>query len=428
MKRLSFVLAVLIVLSLVGCVEQNTPTTTPTEEVDVIWNKIQTAVNECNAKEYLHATLYLTDEDIHGIDWNTAPKVNEHWICGQTHYVEVYSQGEKEPHSLEHNGTFYLPGGENQWVRYGENTDGFDVTIDLPGGKDAIVDWTEVDGQLEVVLEDDIILCLDADGMLLWYSETTEGYSVEEDGQTISTNLRWILLYNNTPEQQIRQTVETVIANMEIMEPETEATTEPATGPQETVSAWENLTQPTVEPSADLTDVEYFQQLLAFSNGYEMNGYNAALNCTFEKPEDLDLGLFFWTHFVTGEDWEDLTDEEAALLNNSGLTSEFDLRKYSAEMMDQVLQEYFGLPLSAFQDPPMVYYEETGCYYTTGSSPLVSHMFQVTEVEYEEDGIVKVYYLFDPQYEFTGKYVLTLQEKQGKGETGYYILSHLRIE
>ena len=231
MKKLSFVLAILLVLSLVGCVEQNTPTTTPTEEVDVIWNKIRTAVNECNSKECLHATLHLTNEDIHEIDWNTAPKVNEHWICGQTHYVEMYSQGEKKPHSLEHKGTFYLPGGENQWLMFGENTDGLDVAIDLPAGKDAIVDWTEVDGQLEVVLENGGTLCLDADGMLLWYSETTEGYTVDGDGQPISAKLRWILLYNDTPEQQIRQTVETVIANMEIIEPETEATAEPTTKP-----------------------------------------------------------------------------------------------------------------------------------------------------------------------------------------------------
>ena len=96
--------------------------------------------------------------------------------------------------------------------------------------------------------------------------------------------------------------------------------------------------------------------------------------------------------------------------------------------MDWALQKYFGLPLSAFQDPPMVYYEETNCYYTTATSPLISHLFEVTEVEYGEDGIVKVYYWFDPQAEVMGKYVLTLQEKTGEGETGYYILSHLRIE
>lgn len=76
----------------------------------------------------------------------------------------------------------------------------------------------------------------------------------------------------------------------------------------------------------------------------------------------------------------------------------------------------------------MVYYAETNCYYTTGTSPLISHLFEVTEVEYGEDGIVKVYYLFDPQNELMGKYVLTLQEKQGEGETGYYILSHLPVE
>lgn len=184
-------------------------------------------------------------------------------------------------------------------------------------------------------------------------------------------------------------------------------------------------TEPPTEP---LTDVEYFQQLLAYSNGYTGNGYNAALNCTFEKPEDLDLGRFFWSHFETHDNWEHLTDEEVAFLNSKGWTNEVDLNKYSAETMDWALQKYFGLPLSAFQDPPMVYYEETNCYYTTGTSPLISHLFEVTEVEYGEDGIVKVYYLFDPQNELMGKYVLTLQEKQEEGETGYYILSHLPVD
>ena len=203
-------------------------------------------------------------------------------------------------------------------------------------------------------------------------------------------------------------------------EPTEPPTTEPATEPPSEPS--------TEEPTEARADIQYFQQLLAFSNGHTENGYNAALNCTFEKPEDLDLGRFFWSHFETNDNWEHLTDEEVAFLNSKGLTSEFDLNKYSAETMDWALQKYFGLPLSAFQDPPMVYYEETNCYYTTATSPLISHLFEVTEVEYGEDGIVKVYYWFDPQAEVMGKYVLTLQEKTGEGETGYYILSHLRIE
>ena len=206
-------------------------------------------------------------------------------------------------------------------------------------------------------------------------------------------------------------------------EPTVPTTTEPPTEP-----LTEPPTEPPTEPVLELTDVEKFQQLLSFTNGYEMNGYNAALNCEFEKPEELNLNYFFWSHFVTGEDWEDLTDEEVGYLNDQGLNNWFDLSKYSAKTMDEVLQEYFGLPLSAFDSLSMVYYEKTDCYYATGSSPLVAHLFKVTEVEYGEDGIVNVYYLKDPEYEFMGKYVLTLQEKQGEEETGYYILSNLRIE
>lgn len=211
--------------------------------------------------------------------------------------------------------------------------------------------------------------------------------------------------------------------------PATTPTTHPTTPPTTEPPTTEPPTEPpTEEPTEARADIEYFQQLLKYTDGAGKDGYNAALNCTFEKPEDLDLGLFFWSHFETGENWEDLSDVEIAYLNSKGLSSVFDLSKYSAETMEAVLQEYFGLPLSAFQDPPMVYYEETNCYYTTGTSPLISYLFEVTEVEYGEEGIVKVYYLFDPQYEFMGKYVLTLQEKTGEGEIGYYIMSHLRIE
>ena len=186
--------------------------------------------------------------------------------------------------------------------------------------------------------------------------------------------------------------------------------------------------QPT-EPDEELTDVEKFQHLLEFSNGNEQNGYNAALNSEFENPQELDLNLYFWTHFVPEDDWEDFTAEEEAFLIAQGLNREQDAQKRSAEMLDAVLQEYFGLPLSAFQIPDnWVYYEETGCYYTTGTGPLTVHTLRVTAVEHGEDGIVKITYLFDPQYEFMGTYLLTLQEKQAEGETGYYILSHLRIE
>ena len=215
-------------------------------------------------------------------------------------------------------------------------------------------------------------------------------------------------------------------------DPTTEPTEAPTTEPTEpptTVPTTEPPTEPpTEEPTAARSDIEFFQQLLKYSDGIETGGYNAALNCEFEKLEDLNVALFFRSHFDMNARWEDLSDEEKTFLESRGITSWLDIEKHSAETMDAVLQEYFGLPLSAFQGPLMVYYEKTDCYYRQVSDAMVAHRFQVTEVEYEEAGIVKVYYLFDPQNEFMGKYVLTLQEKQGEGETGYYILSHLRVE
>ena len=221
MKKFALILAILLAFSLVGCTAQNPPPTEPTEEVDVIWGKIKTAVNEYNSSEYLHLSLYVTNEDIHEIDLQTTPKVSEYWIWGETCYVEVYSNGKWKPHTFDHEGYSYLSSGENQWRVTGNDSDGYDVTIDLPGGKSSLADWMEIDGQLEAVLKTEDgsgTLWLDADGKLLWFTMASEGYTIDGEGQRIPTILHWILVYNDTAEQQIKQTVETVIANMEILE------------------------------------------------------------------------------------------------------------------------------------------------------------------------------------------------------------------
>ena len=221
MKKFALILAILLAFSLMGCTAQTTPATEPTEESDVIWGKIKAAVNERNSSEYHHLTLHLTNEDIHEIELEKTPTVSEYWFWGETCYVEVYSNGEWKPYNLDHEGYSYLSEGENQWRVIGNNSDGFDVTIDLPGGKSSLADWIEIDGQLEAVLKTEdrsVTLRLDADGKLLWYSMSSEGYAIDGEGQRIPTILHWILVYNDTAEQQIKQTVETVVANMEILE------------------------------------------------------------------------------------------------------------------------------------------------------------------------------------------------------------------
>ena len=230
-----------------------------------------------------------------------------------------------------------------------------------------------------------------------------------------------------TTEPTVAPTTEPMTASTTepMTEPATKPTTEPTVEPT-TEPDWESFTQPTAAQSENGAEVEYYQQLLDFRNGNDRNGYNAALNCVFENPEDLDLNLYFWTHFVLKDDWEDFTEDEASYLIAHGLNREHDAQKRPAEMLDAVLQVYFGQPLSAFPLPSnWIYYEETDCYYTTGTSPLIRHQFEVTEIEHAENGTVMVYYQFELY--MTEKYVLTLQEKRGEGETGYYILSHLPV-
>ena len=232
MKKMLSVLAAAVMLCalLAGCNGQPDPTE-PTAEADAIWDSVKTAVNERNASECLHLTLYLTTDDDSRIDLDGASKANEFWISGENRYTEFYSQGELTPHSLICAGTTYWPLGNNQWRVLGETSGDGSVTIELEG-KDSVTGWETIDGQLQVSLKTEdgsVMLRLDAEGKLIWYVFSSEGYTNDAEGEQIPTVIHGILVYNDTDQQQIRQKVETVISAMEIVE-SAEPTQEPSMG------------------------------------------------------------------------------------------------------------------------------------------------------------------------------------------------------
>lgn len=246
----TLIACVLVVSLAVGCTFTGAPTE-PTEEKDRIWQQVVEAVEQRNSSQSQHMTLFVRVEDIHEIDFETTPKNSEYWTYGDTCYTELNGDAGMVPHLLQYEGTIYRSAGGNQWLVYpGGSEEGILTQLDLPREKNLVADWTEIDGQLEVNLEigdESWIVRLDAEGTLLWFATFTKANMVvqEDDGSYLwastfenldagedaSIKLNWVYVYNDTPEQEIRQKVESVVSNMEIItaddptEPSTDETT-----------------------------------------------------------------------------------------------------------------------------------------------------------------------------------------------------------
>ena len=211
---------------------------------------------------------------------------------------------------------------------------------------------------------------------------------------------------------------------------ETQPTEPEPTDPIETQPSEPAVTEPVLaipdEFPADLITDE--AALAAFQAFFDENIWARQANrVRFEDPREMNLRGFFFGAGME-EDIPVTEEDRAAIVASSGVESFYDRKAYclSAEKMDQVLQETFGVPLSEMTGFANLYYLESSgnyCYFHMDTDPVVK--VNVMGTRTMEDGSVEVYYRNAREDEDYPKYygVMTLKPA---GET-YHIVSNVNI-
>lgn len=156
------------------------------------------------------------------------------------------------------------------------------------------------------------------------------------------------------------------------------------------------------DPTQPLPD-EFPQDLLTdqatlsvFQKFFDGNNYaRQASGDYFEDPTTISLHKFFYAIGMV-DDIPITEEDRKAIVDKSGVESFYDRKAYclSAERMNQVLMQTFGVPLSEMKYFSNLYYLESSgnyCYFHT-SSPAVAKT-GVMGVRFLENGNVEVYYV-----------------------------------
>lgn len=200
--------------------------------------------------------------------------------------------------------------------------------------------------------------------------------------------------------------------------------TDPPTDPPTNPTATNPTTEATVPTTVPVDEnIEFFTKLFDFfdrDHPYGINHYNMAMCCEFSRPEELPLNLFFYNGLTYYDDV--LTEEERALMSDWYWLGP---HRLVPEEMNEVLQTYFDITLDDIVwdkgEDGLVYWEETGYYYTASNDMLYCEDYVIYAVEELDNGIFKICYT--TRYE--GDFVITLQSRESEGGEGFRILSNL---
>lgn len=118
------------------------------------------------------------------------------------------------------------------------------------------------------------------------------------------------------------------------------------TAPPETTAPVTTALPETTVPIATspvITDFTEYEALLT-PQGEERNWLFFATGCVFEKPQDLDLCVLFYTGLEQGS-WESISEESAKFLVDNGFWRDMDIQVMHAGSLDAVLEFNFGVLL-----------------------------------------------------------------------------------
>lgn len=166
---------------------------------------------------------------------------------------------------------------------------------------------------------------------------------------------------------------------------------------------------------------ELFTQPMGSEDGTKAltNWYNMAMFDSYETPQQVNLNDLFCMG-VGDESPLEPTEEEAAFLETQTHIGKWgSTYKIPREIMDEVLQQYFGLTLDETDGvglDEMAYFEKTDCYYWSISDVRYTLEFEITSAcRTAEGNIVFCYSIPHREYMMTIKPV---------GD-GYHILSNI---
>ena len=235
-------------------------------------------------------------------------------------------------------------------------------------------------------------------------------------------------LYFGKPALSLQQNTETTFGGT-IIDPTLLSPTEPVGG--------QTTTEMTVSPSEALDEIklhEVFQELL--SVGFETRDYwyNRAMLCQFSRACDLQVEYIFYNGFYDVGEWDSFTDDEYDYLIQQGFERNFSVQKLPADLVDDILNEYFDVGIEEVVIPEnWVYYGKTNSYYTNHNGGKAVPFFNVTDVQYGANGEVCVSYTIEGLYKLHDSdvyienqaMVMVLKEKK---DGSYSVLSNLPVE
>lgn len=165
---------------------------------------------------------------------------------------------------------------------------------------------------------------------------------------------------------------------------------------------WQMVSNVFAARGEEVRDLDYYQALMGWDSGYD---YFRAAGSVFNTPEDLDLYHFFYNGVGIAAGWDMLNDEDRDLLLAAGFLEDMDIQMLPGSVMDEKLQQYFGLGLDAFRIPEQWACDpETEVWYSNHNDAWVPQV-TVTHFEEFEDGVVRLYMTVDLVKDHTGEYV-----------------------
>ena len=189
-----------------------------------------------------------------------------------------------------------------------------------------------------------------------------------------------------------------------------------STQPSPTHSATQS-TAPETKP-VDPAKLAEFNALFGDLNGW----YNRFLTCQYSSAAGISLKQIFYIGFP--DESRTPTDAEwAALSGLEGFQAEMDLIRLPREKMDEVILQYFAIPLNALSAEAfegLTYLESTDCYYFMASGTEAAAGFQTVTVEEMKNGTVEVEYTLEGSEQH---YVITLFPFEGE----YLVLSNAAV-
>ena len=169
--------------------------------------------------------------------------------------------------------------------------------------------------------------------------------------------------------------------------------------------------------------------LSVFQKFFDENNYaRQASGKYFEDPTKINLHGFFYAIGMV-DDIPVTEEDRKAIVDKSGVESFYDRKAYclSAEKMNQVLLQSFGVPLSEMTGFANLYYLESSgnyCYFHNDSPPVAKT--GVMGVRFLEDGNAEVYYVAIRAKENYPRYYGVITVKSV--ENTYHILSNEHID